>query len=126
LVRSTRRSAFRATLAPRFRTSGPFCPDTGERPALCLGGGTGIRTPLGLFEGGYNHVLKDVLYFGGASPATMTRLSPPPTYEVPNHAFFESTGVLQLIGGAVTARELYRLLSERRRGQTWRAREAGA
>lgn len=52
---------------------------------------------IGIFEGGYNHAVKDVLDFTGASPELMQRLFPPPTYEMPNDAFFEITGVLQLV-----------------------------
>jgi hypothetical protein len=65
---------------------------------------------IGLFEGGYNHVLKDVLYFAGTPAVTMQRLFPPPTYEMPNDVFFEVTGVLQFVLGAVTAHLLYRSL----------------
>lgn len=50
---------------------------------------------IGLFEGGYNHVLKDVLYFGGASAETLSMLFPQPTYEMPDDALFEITGVAQ-------------------------------
>jgi hypothetical protein len=35
---------------------------------------------FGVFEGGYNHLLKDVLYLGGASPALLRRLFPAPRY----------------------------------------------
>ena len=52
---------------------------------------------IGIFEGCYNHAVKDVLYFTGASTELMQRLFPPPTYEMPNDAFFEITGVLQLV-----------------------------
>jgi len=57
---------------------------------------------IGIFEGGYNHALKDALYFTGASPGLMQQLFPPPTYEMPNDAFFEITGVLQLVPAATT------------------------
>ncbi|HEX9422211.1 MAG TPA: hypothetical protein VF899_03155 [Pyrinomonadaceae bacterium] len=57
---------------------------------------------IGIFEGGYNHAVKDVLYFTGASPELMQRLFPPPTYEMPNDVFFEITGVLQLVAGIMT------------------------
>jgi hypothetical protein len=57
---------------------------------------------IGIFEGGYNHAVKDVLYFTGASPELMQRLFPPPTYEMPNDAFFEITGVLQLVPAVMT------------------------
>lgn len=50
---------------------------------------------IGLFEGAYNHLLKNVLYFSGASRELMVRLFPPPTYEIPDNWFFEITGVLQ-------------------------------
>jgi uncharacterized membrane protein YjdF len=36
---------------------------------------------IGLFEGGYNHLVKNLLYFGGASRATLDQLFPPPAYE---------------------------------------------
>jgi len=65
---------------------------------------------FGLFEGGYNHALKIALYFAHASPALMARLFPPPTYEMPNDAFCEVTGVLQVIPGFVTGYYLYRFL----------------
>ncbi|HEU5239854.1 MAG TPA: hypothetical protein VFU37_22165 [Pyrinomonadaceae bacterium] len=57
---------------------------------------------IGLFEGGYNHVVKDALYFTGASPGLMRQLFPPPTYEMPNDALFEITGVLQLVPAVIT------------------------
>jgi len=63
---------------------------------------------IGAFEGFYNHLLKDVLYFHGASPALLNRLFPPPTYEMPNDAFFEITGVAQALLGATTAWHLFR------------------
>jgi hypothetical protein len=65
---------------------------------------------IGLFEGGYNHVLKNALYFGGASPTLMRHLFPPPTYEMPNDAFFEVTGMMQAILGGFTGSALYRLM----------------
>jgi hypothetical protein len=67
----------------------------------------------GLFEGGYNHVLKDLLYFGGASPELMHRLFPPPAYELPNDVFFEVTGVLQVVPAVIAAYYLYRFVQER-------------
>ena len=65
---------------------------------------------IGMFEGGYNHAVKDALYFGGASRELMIRLFPAPAYEMPNDVFFEVTGVLQLIAGIRTARDLYRFV----------------
>jgi hypothetical protein len=70
---------------------------------------------VGLFEGGYNHGLKVALFFVGAAPATMRRLFPPPTYEMPGDVFFEATGVLQLFAGLVAARACITLWRARRR-----------
>lgn len=71
---------------------------------------------FGVFEGGYNHVLKDVLYLGGASPALLRRLFPAPRYELPDDAFFEVTGVLQVVPAAITGYYLYCLVKERLSG----------
>ncbi|QSQ23091.1 hypothetical protein JY651_49770 [Pyxidicoccus parkwayensis] len=72
---------------------------------------TTLAVPVGMigaFEGFYNHVLKNVLYFGGASPELMTRLFPPPTYELPNDFFFELTGVLQVVPAVMAVLALLR------------------
>ncbi|CAL1517133.1 hypothetical protein [Chitinophaga sp. MM2321] len=50
---------------------------------------------IGLYEGVYNHLLKDCLYYGGISPATFDNMFPPPMYEKPNNFLFELTGVTQ-------------------------------
>jgi hypothetical protein len=68
---------------------------------------------IGLFEGAYNHALKNALYFAGASSTLMNRLFPPPTYELPNDVFFEATGVMQAVLGSITAWLLYRLVWSR-------------
>jgi hypothetical protein len=65
---------------------------------------------FGVFEGIYNHSLKVVLYFAHVSPTLMARLFPPPTYEMPNNAFFEITGVLQVIPGLMTGYYLYQFV----------------
>ena len=75
---------------------------------------------IGAFEGFYNHLVKDVLYFHGASSALMNRLFPPPRYEMPIDAFFEITGVSQAILGAATAWYLYRFGARRRHPVTRR------
>ena len=59
---------------------------------------------IGVFEGGYNHAFKLLLFFGGAAPGTMHRLFPPPTYELPSDVLFEVTGVLQFVAGLLAAR----------------------
>lgn len=71
---------------------------------------------IGLFEGGYNHALKNALYFSGCSMHVMRQLFPAPTYEMPNDAFFEVTGVMQLVAGTVAGSYLYRFFEEQKRG----------
>jgi hypothetical protein len=65
---------------------------------------------IGLFEGLYNHTLKNILYFTSGDAALMQRLFPPPTYEMPNNAFFEITGVLQSVLGIGTGCELIKTI----------------
>lgn len=65
---------------------------------------------IGMYEGGYNHGLKDILYFSGASTELMNRLFPAPTYEMPNDSFFEITGVLQFPLALFTSWELVKAI----------------
>jgi hypothetical protein len=73
---------------------------------------------IGAFEGFYNHLVKDVIYFRGASPALLNRMFPPPTYEMPSDSFFEITGVAQAFLGATTAWYLYRFAARSGRSIT--------
>ena len=73
---------------------------------------------FGLFEGFYNHVVKNLLYFAGAPAAVLAPLFPPPTYEMPNDVFFEITGVLQVVPAALAAWSLYRILRPRQRSDS--------
>lgn len=68
---------------------------------------------VGLFEGAYNHVLKNAMCFGGAPAPLLDRLFPPPMYEIPNNLFFEMTGVMQVVPGGLAGWSLYRLLRAR-------------
>jgi hypothetical protein len=63
---------------------------------------------IGAFEGLYNHIVKDLLYICGAPTSFLTHLFPPPTYEMPNDVFFETTGVAQAVWGGATALYLLR------------------
>jgi hypothetical protein len=63
---------------------------------------------IGGVEGAYNHLVKNLLYFGGAPDAVIQRLFPPPTYEMPNDAFFEITGISQAFVGGLTAWHLWK------------------
>jgi hypothetical protein len=65
---------------------------------------------IGAFEGLYNHVIKNITYFAGLPLALHRQLFPPPTYELPNDALFEMSGILQVVPAAYTATALVRLL----------------
>lgn len=68
---------------------------------------------IGIFEGGYNHVLKDILFFAGLPTVAFDRLFPDSMYELPDNLLFEASGVLQFFLGLLTARLLARLWRER-------------
>jgi hypothetical protein len=68
---------------------------------------------IGLYEGGYNHLLKNILYFGGLGPDAFQALFPAPTYERPNDFFFEATGVAQFFLAIMAAAALVRLVRAR-------------
>jgi hypothetical protein len=72
---------------------------------------------FGVFEGFYNHLVKNVLYFTGTSTASMLRLFPPPAYEMPNNLFFEITGILQVIPTVQIVRHLLRMIHIHRPAQ---------
>ncbi len=65
---------------------------------IVFAGGVVFQTGFTLFECVYSHILKLVLFFGGASQTTLARLFPAPAYHLPDDLFFELTGVLQLAG----------------------------
>lgn len=52
---------------------------------------------VGAYEGVYNHLIKDILYFSGTPLEIMQTLFPPPTYEMPDDFIFEATGILQIL-----------------------------
>ena len=57
-----------------------------------------FQTGFTLFECVYSHVLKNILYFGGAPQNLLAWLYPAPTYHLPDNWLFEVLGVLQLVG----------------------------
>jgi hypothetical protein len=65
----------------------------------------------GAFEGFYNHTVKNVLYFAGVSRPVLLRMFPPPTYELPNDAIFEISGVLQVVPALLAGIAAVRLIS---------------
>jgi hypothetical protein len=103
------------TFMHRSRPAGPA--RTAAAVAFCVVDFIVPVAGIGLFEGGYNHVLKNLLYFGGAAPLLMSRLFPPPAYELPNDLFFEGTGCMQLVVGLFAA---YRLHAYIRHEMYWR------
>ncbi|UPK67315.1 hypothetical protein [Chitinophaga filiformis] len=50
---------------------------------------------IGVFEGLYNHVLKNILFFISLPEKDMEKLYPNGIYEMPDNLFFELTGILQ-------------------------------
>jgi peroxiredoxin len=71
---------------------------------------------IGAFEGAYNHLLKNALYLGGISAEAFARLFPPPTYERPNDALFELSGIAQVVPAAIAAVAGFRFFRGVRRG----------
>ncbi len=72
---------------------------------------------IGLFEGGYNHLLKNILYFSGVSQRVMNSLFPAPKYEMPNNLFFEVTGIGTFFAALPAAYYLCRLVTKRPRNR---------
>jgi hypothetical protein len=68
---------------------------------------------IGVFEGAYNHVVKNVLYFGGAPVSLLHALFPPGIYELPDNAIFELTGVVQTVPALMAGWELVQLVRAR-------------
>jgi len=64
---------------------------------------------IGLYEGIYNHILKNILFFGEADTDMLMMLFPLPMYEMPNDAVFEITGILQGVIAVPLAVHLARL-----------------
>jgi len=52
---------------------------------------------IGGYEGVYNHALKNVFFFFGASEPILTKMFPPSMYVMPNNFLFEVTGVMQAV-----------------------------
>ncbi|MEO9484780.1 MAG: hypothetical protein ABJG47_15075 [Ekhidna sp.] len=55
---------------------------------------------IGLYEGLYNHVLKNVLYYLNFDSDLLVAMYPPPKYELPNDFLFEVSGILTLVVSA--------------------------
>jgi len=64
---------------------------------------------IGLFEGLYNHILKNTLFFGGLTFSKWRTFFPAPAYEIPDNFLFEITGILQFFAALVSMSYLLRL-----------------
>ena len=64
---------------------------------------------IGLFEGLYNHILKNILFFAGLTFSKWRSFFPAPAYEIPDNFLFESTGILQFFAALVSMSYLVRL-----------------
>lgn len=71
---------------------------------------------IGFYEGLYNHVLKNLLFFSGATKKLLLLLFPPPTYEMPNNLIFEFTGIMQGVLGIVLVVCIIRFSKKRATG----------
>jgi hypothetical protein len=65
---------------------------------IVLLGGVIFQVGFTMFECMYSHILKNILFFGGASQKVLEQLFPPPAYHLPDNLLFELTGVAQLAG----------------------------
>lgn len=63
---------------------------------------------IGFYEGGYNHVVKNLVFFVGGEGAAREAFTSP-MYEMPSDVFFEATGVLQLPAAVYASLQLWRL-----------------
>lgn len=59
---------------------------------------------LGLYEGGYNHGIKNLAHAAGLPDELLRRFFPAGLYEPPGDLVFELSGVLQLPAGLLAAR----------------------
>ncbi|HEY6631608.1 MAG TPA: hypothetical protein VIZ90_09165 [Rhizobiaceae bacterium] len=64
---------------------------------------------IGFYEGGYNHLVKNLVFFGSGEDAARTLFSGE-AYEMPNNFFFELSGVAQFPLAILTAVLVVRLL----------------
>jgi hypothetical protein len=69
---------------------------------------------IGLFEGLYNHILKNIFFFGGMTIAKWRCFFPAPAYEIPDNFIFESTGVLQFFMALISTYYLLKLTSNKK------------
>ena len=64
---------------------------------------------IGFYEGGYNHVVKNLIFFIAGENSAREAFSSE-MYEMPSDVFFEVTGVLQLPAAVYASLQLWRLV----------------
>jgi hypothetical protein len=74
---------------------------------------------IGLYEGLYNHLLKNILFFGGLPANSMRWFYPASLYELPNDWLFEITGVLQAFVGSLQLYYIVKLFRNINPGDTY-------
>lgn len=52
---------------------------------------------IGLYEGVYNHLVKNIVFLVTGNNSFFRLLFPPPVYELPGDFWFEATGILQAL-----------------------------
>ena len=52
---------------------------------------------VGLYEGVYNHLVKNIVFLVTGNNSFFRMLFPPPAYEAPGDFWFEATGILQAV-----------------------------
>jgi hypothetical protein len=52
---------------------------------------------IGLYEGVYNHLVKNIIFLVTGNNSFFRMLFPPPAYEAPGDFWFEATGILQAV-----------------------------
>lgn len=73
---------------------------------------------IGMYEGVYNHLLKNIFFFGGATAEVMDTFFPAGIYEMPDDIFFELTGIGQGILGILVLNSFVKLTRARISNQT--------
>lgn len=62
---------------------------------------------LGLFEGGYNHLVKVVLWALRIPSAKLQKLFPPDEYVLPNDIIFEASGIITFFLGLLVIGKIF-------------------
>jgi hypothetical protein len=97
--------------------AGAYRHETRGRLALWTGALLILAFPvamIGFYEGGYNHLVKNIVFFVGGENAARS-LFPAPTYEMPSDKIFEITGIAQFPLSVLTTVMTIGMLRERRR-----------